>query len=328
MSEISVALPVYNGANFLREALDSVLTQDFSDFELVISDNRSTDETPDILEEYAARDRRIRVHRSETFLPQAENVNRAVELCTGPWVKLFCHDDLMSTGCLSRLNEAVKDGRISSVGLIGNRECWLFGNGFQYLPVSTNGDEIIYHQGTNFLKSSLAGHAEIGLPSLTTAMVRKQAWSDFGGFDSRFAHFDVFLWTRLLMTWDYLFVPEILTTNRIHEGQVAAGTRKNLISVRDHRLFWKEFLAENGNTLGLSWRTRARTRLKGLGTAGSNIALEILKGNFKSSFRLWFKLPVYWWPLVPLFTARSLRNEKKKFATLSTQVPSSMLYPG
>lgn len=328
MSEISVALPVYNGANFLREALDSILAQDFSDFELVVSDNRSTDETPDILEEYAARDRRIRVHRSETFLPQAENVNRAVELCTGPWVKLFCHDDLMSTGCLSRLNEAMKDARISSVGLIGNRECWLFGNGFQYRPVSEKGDEIIYQQGTNFLKSSLAGNGEIGLPSLTTAMVRRQAWSDLGGFDSRFAHFDVFFWTRLLMTWDYLFVPEILTTNRIHEAQVAAAARRNLISVRDQRLFWKEFVAENGNTLGLNLRTRARTRLKGLGTAGSTIALEILKGNFKNSFRLWLRLPVHWWPLVPLFTARSLRNEKTRFDTLSTQVPSSMLYPG
>ena len=62
---ISIALPVRNGANSLREALDSICAQTFSDFELVISDNASTDGTPHICEEYAHRDRQIKMNRSE-----------------------------------------------------------------------------------------------------------------------------------------------------------------------------------------------------------------------------------------------------------------------
>src|SRR2546430_1623778 len=108
MSLISVALPVYNGAVYLREALESILAQEFTDFELVVSENCSTDETPEILAEYARQDCRIRVSRSDTFLRQAENVNRAVELCAAPWVKLFCHDDLMSPTCLGSLYGAIR----------------------------------------------------------------------------------------------------------------------------------------------------------------------------------------------------------------------------
>ncbi|MBK8267411.1 MAG: glycosyltransferase family 2 protein [Planctomycetes bacterium] len=58
--KISVGMPVYNGERFLRQAIDSILGQTFSDFELIISDNASTDSTPEICREYAARDSRIR----------------------------------------------------------------------------------------------------------------------------------------------------------------------------------------------------------------------------------------------------------------------------
>src|SRR5437762_2438372 len=93
-AKISVALPVYNGASYLRDAVDSILNQDYEDFELVVSDNCSTDETPQILADYARRDKRVRVSRTKTLIPQAANVNRAIELCHTTWVKLFCHDDL------------------------------------------------------------------------------------------------------------------------------------------------------------------------------------------------------------------------------------------
>src|SRR5262245_2196483 len=104
--QMGVALPVYNGADYLREALDSILAQDFGDFTLVVSDNCSTDDTPSILSEFAAKDSRLYVSRSERFLVQADNVNRAIELCDTKWVKLFCHDDIMKPECLSTIFQA------------------------------------------------------------------------------------------------------------------------------------------------------------------------------------------------------------------------------
>jgi glycosyltransferase involved in cell wall biosynthesis len=100
MSErlLCVALPVRNGANYLAAALDSILAQTYRDFDLHVSDNASSDETPAILAAYAARDARVKVSRTEALIPQQANMNRAMALADTPWVKLFCHDDLMLAG--------------------------------------------------------------------------------------------------------------------------------------------------------------------------------------------------------------------------------------
>jgi len=65
---LSFAIPIYNGEKDIRRLLDSLLAQDFSDFEIVISDNASTDRTGEICQEYASQDTRIRYHR------QSENI--------------------------------------------------------------------------------------------------------------------------------------------------------------------------------------------------------------------------------------------------------------
>jgi len=62
--KVSIGLPVYNGENFIREALDSILNQTFEDFELIISDNASTDQTEAICQSYVARDKRVRYLRN------------------------------------------------------------------------------------------------------------------------------------------------------------------------------------------------------------------------------------------------------------------------
>ena len=63
---LSIGLPVYNGADYLAQSLDALLGQTFEDFELIISSNASTDQTDDICQAYAARDRRIRFFRQPT----------------------------------------------------------------------------------------------------------------------------------------------------------------------------------------------------------------------------------------------------------------------
>ncbi len=91
---LSIGLPIYNGADFVSEALDSLLAQTFEDFEIIISDNASSDRTPEICHAYAAKDSRIAYHRSEENLGAARNYNRAFELSTGKYFKWAAHDDL------------------------------------------------------------------------------------------------------------------------------------------------------------------------------------------------------------------------------------------
>jgi glycosyltransferase involved in cell wall biosynthesis len=106
---ISVGLPVYNGAVWLSEAIDSLLEQTYGNFELIISDNGSTDETRAICEQYAARDKRIRYERHETNRGLAWNWNRVFELSNSDYFKWAAYDDLYHPTFLERCLEILED---------------------------------------------------------------------------------------------------------------------------------------------------------------------------------------------------------------------------
>ena len=326
---ISIALPVFNGVNYLRDALDSICAQTFTDFEVVICDNASTDETLDICQKYARLDSRFKVTRSELFLPQAENVNRAVDLCSAEWVKLFCHDDMMVPECMATLDRAVSNCE-PSVGLVGNGEQWLFENGYCH----RNGGHLFCLEnwnGRRYLRAQLTGTRSSQLPplpSLTTATVRKRAWLESGRFQRSFLHFDIFLWTQMLMDWDYSYIPEVLTTNRIHGTQVAVSARQSLRSVTDSRIFWSQFARQYGTTLGLGVWSRFALRNRWMGAAGTAIALQLLRRNFSAALKTFFALPIACWPWLPAFIVRSYRFQRRKIESLAAHVPMSAIYPG
>lgn len=104
---LSIGLPVYNGSLHLREAITSLLSQDVGALELVICDNASTDDTPEICAEFAAADKRVRYTRNETNIGAAPNFNRAFELCSGEYFMWGSHDDVWAPGfasaCIARL---------------------------------------------------------------------------------------------------------------------------------------------------------------------------------------------------------------------------------
>jgi glycosyltransferase involved in cell wall biosynthesis len=107
---VSIGLPVYNGNGYLEAALDSLLNQTFSDFELIISDNASTDRTEEICKTYAAKDRRIHYYRNERNLGAAWNFNHVFALSSGEYFKWASHDDLCAQDFLLRcINVLDKD---------------------------------------------------------------------------------------------------------------------------------------------------------------------------------------------------------------------------
>ena len=99
---VSIGLPVYNGAEFVAPALESLLAQTFGDFELIISDNASTDATQQICEQFAARDKRIRYVRQEINRGLAWNWNQVFELSRGQYFKWAACDDLLHPTFLER----------------------------------------------------------------------------------------------------------------------------------------------------------------------------------------------------------------------------------
>lgn len=100
---ISIVLPVYNGERYLREALDSIFAQSFADFELIAVDDRSTDSSPEILAEYAARDPRMRIvtQTENTKLPAA--LNAGFRQARGRWFTWTSDDNMLLPETLAEL---------------------------------------------------------------------------------------------------------------------------------------------------------------------------------------------------------------------------------
>jgi hypothetical protein len=94
--KVSFGVPVYNGAGLLPRALNSLLAQTFTDFEIVVSDNASTDGSGDIAESYARRDPRIRVVRQSANLGAARNFNDVFRQARGQYFKWMAHDDVLA----------------------------------------------------------------------------------------------------------------------------------------------------------------------------------------------------------------------------------------
>jgi len=99
---VSIGMPVYNGAKYIREALDSLLAQTFVDFELIISDNASTDSTPDICREYAGLDARIRYVRQDENRGPLANFQFVFSEARGKYFMWAAHDDRWASTFLKR----------------------------------------------------------------------------------------------------------------------------------------------------------------------------------------------------------------------------------
>ena len=101
--KVSVGMPVYNGAKYIREALDSLLSQTYADFELIISDNASTDGTQQICEEYACKDSRIRYVRQLNNLGALNNFQFVLNEAVGEYFMWAAADDIWSFNWIESL---------------------------------------------------------------------------------------------------------------------------------------------------------------------------------------------------------------------------------
>ena len=140
-------MPVYNEAQHLALALDSLLAQDYENFEIVIVDNASDDATPQICAEYVARDSRVRYHRNETNIGSIDNFNKAFELARGEFFMWAAGHDLRHPKQLSSCMKVLSEDE--SVVLCYTQSIWVDADGrpesvvHEYLDTRGLGDHRI-----------------------------------------------------------------------------------------------------------------------------------------------------------------------------------------
>lgn len=208
MPRISIGVPVYNGENFLGDALDSLLGQTFRDFEIVISDNASTDRTEQICAMYAARDSRIRYVRNDRNLGPGPNYNRTFALATGEYFKWAAHDDTYAPQYLEKCVEVLD--RDPTVVLCHSKTAF----------IDSNGKEIGRYDG-KLNSDSLEVQARF-----RALVMNVKCFEIFGVIRSSalrvtplhgsFGHADGVLLARLGLMGRFYEIPEYLFFNRDH----------------------------------------------------------------------------------------------------------------
>ena len=158
---VSIGMPVYNGENFIKEAIDSILAQTFEEFELIISDNASTDGTEEICREYADKEQRIRYYRNEQNIGAAPNYNHLVELARGKYFKWAAHDDICDHKYLEKCVKILDGDR--SIVLCHTKTLFIDGDG-QKLIFDPARDRFFNGEGRSFRKPESPQNLDSGKP--------------------------------------------------------------------------------------------------------------------------------------------------------------------
>jgi glycosyltransferase involved in cell wall biosynthesis len=221
---ISVCIPTFNGDRTIEETLRSVLNQTFSDFEIVICDDSSTDKTLQIVAQFD--DPRIIVSKFEKAPDPAANWNRAVRLCRGQYVKVMGQDDVLYPQCLEMEMRAFTEySDIAPVFVFSNRDI-ILESGFKLKRSNLFRRTGFQSVGRNkALRSVLrSGRNTIGEPVAVT--MRRDTFEKTRGFEGSYV-VDLAMWFDLLEYGSAVKNHQVLSAFRISRSSWSFRLRKS-----------------------------------------------------------------------------------------------------
>jgi len=212
--EISIAMVVCNVERFLAEAVESILDQTFTEFEFVVVDFGSTDNSINIVSNYAAKDSRIRL-RQIPNCGLAEARNAACYLAQSPYIAIMDADDVALPGRLLRELEFME--RHPAVGVVGGAKEWIDARG---KCLFTNGDPTEDAE----IRGALSRRCAFCQP---TTLIRREAFLRVGGYRPAFAPAEDYdLWLRIAEHFQLANLKDVVLKYRVHPHQVSFRKKK------------------------------------------------------------------------------------------------------
>ncbi len=233
---ISVCLPVFNGEKYLAQAIESVLSQTFEDFELLIADDCSSDSSGEVISSYAASDSRVTAWKNERNLGLFQNYNECMRRANGAYIKPFAQDDCFDKTLLERMHTIMQEQ--TSIALLSVAKQWI--DTENRIIQATNRAEqktlMPFDQDTH-----MSGDAAIletldkfvnWLGEPCSVMFRREYIGN--GFDPRFKQIgDLEYWYRILQNGDYYFLSERLCSFRKHLDSTTNKNNRSLFALLD-----------------------------------------------------------------------------------------------
>lgn len=244
--KVSICIPTYNGEKYLRQCMDSCLSQSFTDFEVVVCDDGSSDSTVSIVESYVKSDSRVKLYRNEKNLGLVGNWNKCVELSQGEWIKFVFQDDFITQDCLEVFVSKIKQ----DIPLIVCKRNFVLDKAADEKEINYYKKEVRTLENTGRYTADIFTPATISKieidnlllnfiaePSLT--LFKKPVINEVGLFDYDLKQIcDLEFLLRIATKYGLVYIPQQLCSFRIHSDST---TEKNLTG-HDYRIHYIEGL--------------------------------------------------------------------------------------
>lgn len=211
--KVSVCIPNYNYGRFIGQAIQSVIDQTFTDFELIIVDDASSDDSVSVIKSFS--DERIKFYQNEKNIGRVKNINKCFSLASGEYVTLLPSDDVYLPTSLEKSVEILDSN--PKVGLAYSSAGTVDENGVVIREHHPFSQDYIRKGEEEFKRLIFNNH----IPVLT-AMVRRECYTSLGVFNEAVTgSADREMWMRIcLNNYDVAFIAEVLAYDRKHRGNV------------------------------------------------------------------------------------------------------------
>ena len=223
---ISVCIPTYNGAKYIAQTIESILNQTFTDFEIIVSDDGSSDKTLEIVDSF--NDRRIvRIDRLSKVGAEA-NWNNAVANASASLVKLVCQDDILYPQCLEVEVQTMSKSENQDVSFCFHLRDFVTPNSRKLMSYRVGYSNLQKYSKTEILKKVVrSGGNPIGEPMAVT--MRKLSLNSAGKFRGDYV-IDLDMWSKLSDQGSALFIEQHLSAFRISKTSWTSNLKKSQLS--------------------------------------------------------------------------------------------------
>jgi glycosyltransferase involved in cell wall biosynthesis len=290
MPSVSICIPTYNHGRFIGDCLRSAMTQTQGDLEIIVLDNASEDDTPEIVARVAANDPRVRYVRHPANMGLINNLNACIEYARGAYVKLLCSDDLLEPECVAAMAEVLD--RHAEVALVGCARTMTDEN---IVPERTARAraEFACVPGEQMIAECFFFGNRIGEP--TAVMFRRAA--ALRGFSPRYNQLvDLEMWFHLLCKGDFAALPAPLCKIRVHPGQTTRANEHSGQIIADRQRLFHDFSLPVGQSAGLlrklTWDFRMAYTVARIAPVGHHWVCGPVAGTFFPQLFGWLTYPL------------------------------------
>lgn len=219
---ISVCIPCYNSETTIKKTINSILEQTYSNFELIISDNHSTDKTINIIKSFS--DSRIKLYINDSNLGIIINFQKALSYTSGKYVKILCADDIITLDCIEKQLQPFLDFPEQNIAMVTCEKLIISQNGKKLFRKRFPGKEGI-HNGIKIIRQMLSsGSNLIGEPG--TVLFDSQTALKTSGFliENELTYvLDLNFWIKMLLIGDLYVIKEPLFSFRVSKTSASAS---------------------------------------------------------------------------------------------------------